>query len=90
MENTTHIDVLETPIYCIKCTNFTANKDPQIVKRETHHLNALCVKCNCKKNKFLKKKNKIKPDNITELNCESELKSDVVNPDTSEQSDKLS
>lgn len=75
----------DTPIYCIKCTNFTANKDPIVVKRETHHLKALCVKCNSKKNKFLKRNHKI---TTKEKNIES--KPDVINSDPPEQSNEFS
>lgn len=66
------VDELDIPVYCIKCSNFTANKDPMVVKRETHHLKALCVVCNSKKNKFLKRNRQ-----ITTVNSEP----DFVNPD---------
>lgn len=88
MENTNLPEVLDTPIYCIKCTNFTANKDPVVVKRETHHLNAMCIKCNSKKNKFLKKKQSVNPKKkkiqVQEEDNVSNLESNINNLDSSE------
>jgi hypothetical protein len=80
MEN---LEDLNTPVYCIKCKNFTTNVDPVVTKRETHHLKALCVVCDSKKNKFLKR-------NRRETQKIDILKPDTTDSDTPEQSDNLS
>lgn len=49
-------------VYCIKCNTFTENVDPKVVQRQSFQLKALCIKCNSKKNKFLKNKNIIKEE----------------------------
>lgn len=49
-------------VYCIKCNTFTENVDPKVVQRQSFQLKALCIKCNSKKNKFLKNKNQIKEE----------------------------
>lgn len=85
MDSTIADNGFDTPIYCIKCTNFTANKDPIVVKRETHHLKAKCVKCDSNKNKFLKRNRQV----TAKEKCVN-LKPDIVNSDPPEQSDELS
>lgn len=73
--NTPVSSEINTPVYCIKCSTFTSNKDPVVIKREMEYVKALCVVCNSKKNKFLKKNRKV---------VQEDSKPDLIDSDTLE------